>query len=63
MIRQAVREEKKNHSIKEQTHQQNAKKIIESQIKENVKRISNDERAQSLRDVDVKSLQKASQTS
>jgi hypothetical protein len=60
MIRQIVREEKKNHFIKEQIHQQNVKKVIESQMKKSVKRISNDERAQSLRDADVKSLQKAS---
>ncbi len=32
-------------------------------MKENVKRILNDKQAQSLRDVDVKSLQKAFQTS
>jgi hypothetical protein len=44
------------HSTREQTHQQDAKKVIEPQMKEVVRRISNDERAQSLRDVDVKSL-------
>jgi hypothetical protein len=32
-------------------------------MKKSLKRILNDERAQSLRDADVKSLQKASQTS
>ncbi len=63
MIRQVMREERRNHSIKKQTHQQDVKKIIESQMKESVRRILNDERAQILRDVDVKSLQKASQTS
>jgi hypothetical protein len=45
------------------SHQQNVQKVIESQMKENVRRISNDERTQSLRDADVKNLQKASQTS
>jgi hypothetical protein len=63
MIRQVVREERKNHFIKEQTHQQNVKKVIEFQMKKNVKRISNDERAQNLRDADVKNLQKAFQIS
>ncbi len=51
-------EERKSDSTKEQTHQQDAKKVIESQMKKNVKRISNDERTQSLRDVDVKNHQK-----
>jgi hypothetical protein len=56
MIRQVVREEKENHFIKKQIHQQNVKKVIESQMKKNVKQILNDERRQSLRDVDVKSF-------
>jgi hypothetical protein len=43
MIRQAVREERESHFIKEEIHQQNVKKVIESQMKKNVKRISNDE--------------------
>jgi uncharacterized membrane protein YgaE (UPF0421/DUF939 family) len=32
-----MREERENHFIKKQTHQKNVKKVIESQIKENVK--------------------------
>ncbi len=58
-----MREERESHSTKEQTLQQDVKKIIESQMKENVKRISNDERTQILRDADIKNLQKAFQTS
>ncbi len=63
MIRQIVRKEKRNHFTKEQIHEQNVKKIIESQMKKNVKRILNDERAQNLRDVNVKNLQRTFQTS
>jgi hypothetical protein len=63
MIRQTVHEEKRNHFIKKQIHQQNVNEIIESQMKKNVRRISNDERAQNLRDADVKNLQKVSQIS
>jgi ABC-type Fe3+ transport system substrate-binding protein len=51
-----VREEKENYFIKEQTHQQNVKKIIEFQMKKNVKQILNNEQTQNLRDVNVKNL-------
>ncbi len=63
MIRQVMRKERENHSTSKQTHRQNVKKVIESKMKDSVKRILNDERAQSLRCVDIKNLQKASQIS
>jgi hypothetical protein len=44
-----VREERENHFIKKQIHQQNVKKVIESQIKKkretNIKRRTNAESA------------------
>ncbi len=63
MIRQIVRKKRENHSTSKQTHRQDVKKVIEFQMKNNVKRILNDERAQNLRCADVKNFQKAFQTS